>query len=163
LPGSATNTGATGSTGPTGPTGASSTVTGPTGAITPWTSTVDAANYPLKNLETETFDQEVANTGSGGTVTIDWTAGQKQRLTLTASSTVAFTAPIGVGNFLLRIIQGGSGSYTITWPTQGTAAGNIAWVGKTIITLSTAVTAFDVVSFYYNGSFYSASYGNNFG
>jgi hypothetical protein len=70
---------------------------------------------------------------------------------------------LGVGNFLLRIVQGGSGSYAITWPTQGQAAGNFAWVGKTIIALSTAVGAEDIVSIYYNGSYYDVSYGNNFG
>jgi len=162
------STGATGTTGATGSTGAagatgSSGGTGATGVQTPWTSTIDGANYALKNAETITFDQELAQTGAGGTLTVDLTAAQKHKVTLTASTTLAFTAPLGVGNFLLRIVQGGSGSYAITWPTQGQAAGNFAWVGKTIIALSTAVGAEDIVSIYYNGSYYDVSYGNNFG
>jgi len=155
-------TGAAGSGGVTGPTGAGAT--GPTGPLSPWTSTVDANNNALENLKTATFNGEVSNVGSGGTVTIDVNTGQKQLLTLTASSTVALTAPtVGVGNFLLRVIQGGSGSYTITWPTQGTASGNLAWANKTVITLSTAVGAEDLISFYYNGSYWDVSYNNNFG
>jgi len=167
-------TGPTGVAGPTGPTGTAGSpgvtgpigagATGPTGPLSPWTSTVDANNNALENLETATFNGEVSNTGSGGTVTIDWNSGQKQLLTLTADSTVALTAPtVGVANFLLRVIQGGSGGYTITWPTQGTASGNLAWANKTVITLSTAVGAEDLISFYYNGSYWDVSYNNNFG
>ena len=159
------STGATGSVGATGSTGATGAtgVTGSTGVITPWTTDVDAANHSLKNLKTSTFDQELAQTGAGGTLTIDLTAAQKHIVTLTANTTLAFTAPIGVGNSLVRVVQGGSGSYTITWPTQGQSAGNFAWVGKTVITLSTAVGAEDLLSIYYNGSYYDVSYNNNFG
>src|SRR5208337_417671 len=103
-------TGGAGSTGASGATG----VTGVTGVITPWTTTVDAANHALKNAKTITFDQEFDNGNSGaGTVTIDLTVAQKQKLTLTGSCTIAFTAPLGVGNFLLRLIQGGGGGFTV--------------------------------------------------
>ena len=45
----------------------------------------------------------------------------------------------------------------------GPIAGNFAWVNKTVITLSTAVGAEDILSIYYNGSYYDVSYNNNFG
>jgi hypothetical protein len=111
-----------------------------------------------------TFDGEIANAGSGGTTTIDWNSGQKQYITLTANTTVAFTPPtVGVGNFRLKIIQGGAGGFTITWPTQGTTAGDFAWINQTQITLSTAPGAIDVIAPYWNASFWEVSYGNNFG
>ena len=159
------STGATGSVGATGSTGATGAtgVTGSTGVITPWTTTVNANNNALENLETATFDQELAQTGSGGTLTVNLTAAQKHKVTLTANTTIAITAPLGVGNFLLRVVQGGSGGFTITWPTQGQGAGNFAWVSKTVITLSTAMGAEDILGIYYNGSYYDVSYNNNFG
>ena len=111
-----------------------------------------------------TFNAEVDNGNSGtGTVTVNWNSGQKQKLTLTGSCTVAFTNPAGPGNFQLRLIQGGAGSFTVTWPTKGTAANNLAWVGSAAPVLSTAVGAIDIISLFYNGSFYMASYGLNFG
>lgn len=62
------------------------------------------------------FGTEVANTSSGGTATIDWTAGNKQKLTLSEDiTTLNFTAPTGVGNFTLRVITVGT-AYTIAWP-----------------------------------------------
>jgi hypothetical protein len=64
---------------------------------------------------------------------------------------------------MLRIIQGGAGGFTITWPTQGTSANNIGWVNQTPILLSTVAGGVDIVSFLYNGSYYEATYGNNFG
>lgn len=138
-------------------------MTGVTGPITPWTTTVDAANNALKDLKTGTFNSEIANSATGGTLNIDLTAGQKQKITVTANTTLTFTAPLGPGNFLIRVIQGGAGGFLLTFPTQGQSAGNFAWANKTVITLSTAVGAEDVIAIYYNGSYYDVSYNNNFG
>ena len=158
--------GPTGQPGIQGPTGPSQGPTGPTGSqgqITPWTSNVNAANYSLYNTQTVTFDQLYPNTFSSGTNNINFGNAQKQSVTLNGSVTVTFTAPLGPGNFVLEIIQGTGGSFTITWPTQGLAAGNLAWVGKTVPTLSTAAGAVDIISIFYNGVSYYGSYGVNFG
>ena len=149
-----------GTQGATGAGGA----TGATGVQTPWATTIDAANHQLENLDTATFDQEYDNGSSGaGTVTVDWNNGQKQLLTLTGNCTIAFTNPPGPGNFLLRLVQGGGGGFSPTWPAQGVSAGDIAWANKTVITLTATAGGIDIVGFYFNGSLYFASYNNNFG
>jgi hypothetical protein len=93
-----------------------------------------------------TFDSEYGN-GAGAT-TVDWTNGQKQELALTSSPTLTFSAPSGVGNFLLRVVQDGVGSRTITWPAS------VKWPGGSAPTLSTAASSIDIVSFYYDGTDY---------
>ena len=118
----------------------------------------------LLNIKTATFNQEFSNGNSGsGTVTINWNTAQKQVITLTGNCTFAFTAPPGPGVFQLRLIQGAGGGFTPVWPTQGTAAGNIGWEDKTVITPTAAAGAIDIINFWYNGSFYEATYAQNFG
>jgi hypothetical protein len=82
---------------------------------------------------------------------------QKHKSTLTANCTYTFTAPPGQGNFLLRVIQGGSGGYTITWPAA------VKWpTAGTAPTLSTGVGEIDIISFYYDGTSYYGQAGLDF-
>jgi hypothetical protein len=109
---------------------------------------------------TVTFGTIYANGNSGGTKTIDWNNGQKQSIVLTGSPgcTFTFTAPTGgVGNFLLKCIQGSGGSKTATWP--GTIT---KWPAGTAPTLSTAESAVDIISFFYDGTNYYGSSSLNF-
>ena len=99
--------------------------------------------------------------GNSGTApTINWGNGQKQSMTLDNTSVnlnTNWSAPPGPGNYLLRLIQGSGGSKTIgTWPT------NFKWPGGTAPTLSTAASAIDIVSFYYDGTNYYAAANLNF-
>jgi len=95
-----------------------------------------------------TFHEEWDNGNSGATATILWLT-QKQKITLTSATvTLTFTAPVGVGNFLLKVVQDGSGSRTVTWPAA------VLWPGGSAPTLSTAASSVDIVSFYYDGSNY---------
>lgn len=67
---------------------------------------------------------EFDNGNSGSTITINFNNGNQQKLTLTANCTISFTPPTsGVTSIRLRIIQGGGGPYTITWPTMTWAGG----------------------------------------
>jgi len=110
----------------------------------------------LKIKETAYFDAEFDNGDSGAADTINWKVGNKQKSTLTANCTYTFTAPSGPCNVLLRIIQGGSGSYTVTWPAT------VKWANATAPTLSTSVGAIDIVSFYYDGTSYHGIANTNF-
>src|ERR1700675_140237 len=114
-------------------------------------------------LKANLFSTEIANGNSGTASTINWNAGRNQALTLTGNCTITFTAPVGGTHLQLKLTQDGTGGRTVTWPTQGVAAGNIAWVGKTVITLSTAAGAVDFINGYYDGTVYWIQYGNNFG
>jgi hypothetical protein len=110
--------------------------------------TLDADNRAITKVKTVSFNGEVDNGNSSTADTIDWTAGQKQKSTLTGVCTYTFTAPSGPCNLLLKLVQGGSGSYTVTWPAS------VKWPGGTAPTLSTAVGAVDIVTFYYDGTNY---------
>jgi hypothetical protein len=102
--------------------------------------------------EAVTFTAEFDNGSQAGPAyALDWNSGQKQVITLTGNVTLSFTAPsVGVGNFLLRIVQDVTGSRTITWPA------GVKWPGGTAPTLTTAGGGEDIVSLYYNGTDYYA-------
>jgi len=68
--------------------------------------------------------------------------------TITANRTFAFTGTNRVRTKNLFIIQGGAGSFTVTWPA------NIKWGSGTAPVLSTAPGAVDVISFVSNGTNY---------
>jgi len=105
------------------------------------------------------FASEIDNGNSGAAKTIDWTAGNKQVITLTGSPdcTLTFTAPSGPCNIVLRLVQGAGGSKTATWP------GTVLWIGRTIPTLTTTAAYVDIASFYYNGTNYYGVLSTNFG
>ena len=93
------------------------------------------------------FTQQTA-TGDG-TTTINWGNGNKFKFTFGAfNETFTFTAPTKPGNFLLMLVQDGTGSRTATWPAT------VKWPSGTAPTLSTAAASIDIVSFYYDGTNY---------
>lgn len=81
------------------------------------TAALNAANFAVQNIRTATFNGEVDNGNSGAAKTIDWSAGSKQRITMTANCTFTFTNPPGpTSGLFLKVIQDGTGGRTITWP-----------------------------------------------
>lgn len=70
---------------------------------------------------------------------------------LMQSSTTVTLSNFAVGVYILKITQGGSGSYTITWPAS------VKWSGGTTPTLTTTVGKTDVITLFYDGvNFYGA-------
>lgn len=117
---------------------------------------LNAENFNILGLKTATYNAEFSNGNSGAAATIDFTKAQKQVITLTANCTFTFTAPNGPGNFLLRLVQDGTGGRTVAWPAA------VKWVGAAAPPLTTGANAVDIVSLYYNGTNYYGSYGLNF-
>lgn len=105
---------------------------------------------------TISFASEIDNGNSSTADTVDWTAGNKQRSTLTGNCTFTFTAPSGPCNLILKLIQDGTGSRTVTWPAT------VKWPSGSAPTLSTAASSIDIVSFYYDGTNYFGQAGLNF-
>lgn len=96
------------------------------------------------------FTQQTV-TYSSGTTTVDWGAGNKAKMTFGAGNitTFAFTDPAKPGNFLIVLVQDGTGSRVVTaWDAD------ILWAGGSAPTLSTGAAAVDIVSFYWDGTSY---------
>jgi hypothetical protein len=118
---------------------------------------LNAENFNILGSKTVTYNGEFDNGNSSTAATISFLVAQKQKITLTGNCTFTFTAPNGPGNFVLRLIQDGTGGRTVTWPAA------VKWVGSAAPVLTAAAAAVDIVSIYYNGTNYYASYGLNFG
>jgi filamentous hemagglutinin family protein len=118
---------------------------------------LNAENFDVTNVKTVTFNQEFNNGNSTATATVDWTKALKQQITINAATaTLTFTAPAGVSNLLLRVVQDATGGRLVTWPAT------VKWAGGAAPTLSTAANAVDVVSFFYNGTNYYGTASLNF-
>lgn len=111
----------------------------------------DANGASITNLLAASFGTVVEDTSPGGTPTIDWTAGIKQRLVLDADITsISFTDPPGATNLILELWQPSAGGpHTITgWDAD------VLWVGGTAPTLTASADAKHLISFYFNGTDY---------
>ena len=116
-----------------------------------WSTNTLSLDGSVSGLTVLTFSSEYDKGDSGTADTVDWANGQKQKSTLTDNVTFTFTAPSGVGNFLLKLVQDSTGSRTVTWPS------NVKWPSGTAPTLSTSASAVDIVSFLYDGTNYYGS------
>ena len=93
--------------------------------------------------------------GSGGTVNISYGAGNIADITLTASTTFTFSNHV-VGTYILKLTQGGTGSYTVTWPAS------VKWSGGTAPTLTTTVGKTDIVTLFHDGTTFFGTYSLNY-
>ena len=114
---------------------------------------LDADNNSIINIdnieiEGHAYSQEIDNGNSSTADTINWTAGNFQRSTLTDNCTYTFTAPTGTTTLILKLIQDGTGSRVATFPAS------VKWSGGTAPTLTTTADAIDIISFYYDGTNY---------
>jgi hypothetical protein len=103
----------------------------------------------VKVSNVTTFVQEYDHgTVSSTPYEINTDLGQKHLITLGGNLTFTFATFQGPANFVLRLVQDGTGGRTVTWPA------NVKWPGGTAPTLSTAAGAEDIISLYYNGTNY---------
>jgi hypothetical protein len=100
---------------------------------------------------------ETDNGSSGASKTIDFSTAAGQLLTLTANCTLTFINMTAGVAYALRIVQGGAGSYTVTYP-----AGSIYPNGGVQPILSTAIGSRNLISIYYDGSNYYIAGSVNF-
>lgn len=92
---------------------------------------------------------------SGGTVNVSFASGNIVDMTLTASTTLTFAGHV-VGTYIFELTQGGSGSYTITWPAS------VKWSGGTAPTLTTTVGKTDIVTLFHDGTNFYGTYSLNY-
>lgn len=100
-------------------------------------------------VTTELVHEEEVDDGNSSTAdTIDFTAGNFHKSTMTGNCTYTFTAPSSPATLVLKLVQDATGSRVATWP------GTVKWPGGFAPTLSTAASAVDIISFYYDGTNY---------
>ena len=93
--------------------------------------------------------------GAGGTVNIGFPAGNIANITLTANTTFTYSGHV-VGTYILKLTQGGTGSYTVTWP------GTLLWSGGTAPTLTTTVGKTDIITIFHDGTNFYGTYSLNY-
>ncbi len=110
--------------------------------------------------KTAGFANEQSATAAGSNpVSIDWTNGNKYRLTISTSATTTLTfvnlsAPAIAANLTLIIDHQNTGG--ITWPA------NVKWPGGTAPSLSTTTGRIDIVNFYYYNNTYYGIVAHNY-
>lgn len=90
---------------------------------------------------------QVDNGNSGSAKTVDWTLGNFQKITISESTTITFTAPSGIGDQLILKCTHSLGGATVTLPAN--------------VSLNTVYDVFDttngvtnIVSLVYDGTNY---------
>jgi hypothetical protein len=97
------------------------------------------------------FTAEVDDGNSGAAETIDFSAGNLHRSTLTDNVTYTFTNPDGPAHLTLKMIQDVGGTNTVTWPVK------VKWDSGTEPTWDTAGDAVNIAFCYFGGSSYYCS------
>ena len=137
-------------------------VAGKTGAVTLEPSDVGAVSKSGDSMTGALgmaqvyFNSQIDAGNSGTGKTINWTSGNKQRVTMTGTCTFAFTAPAGPTNLLLLVQQDATGNRQANWPAS------VKWAGGVKPNLSAAANAVDIIGFYFDGTTYYASLSPNF-
>lgn len=99
---------------------------------------------------------EVDASNSGTALTIDFTNGSSQKITMTGNCTLTITNPQAGGSYVLRLVQDATGSRTMTWPAA------VKWSGGTAPTLTITAAKIDIINLYYDGTNYYGSYSLNY-
>lgn len=97
------------------------------------------ANVKLK-IAGQYGSTTVAGGNSGSAKTLDWHNGNSQLLTMTANCTLTLSNPQDGFRYVIALKQGGSGSYTMTWPAA------VKWTAGAAPTLSTVVGKVDIIT-----------------
>ncbi len=114
-------------------------------------ATVDGTLRPVStatitNLITTTSYSPLKAASDGATITFNLAGGNKQTVTLGGNRTLA-VSNVNVGqSFILRLLQDGAGSRTVTW------FSTIKWAGGTAPTLTATLSKADMFGFICTGS-----------
>lgn len=126
---------------------------------------IDSSNFLVSSAVTPTelsylsgVPQSLApseyDAGASSTaLTIDFNNSYAQKVTMTGNCTFTFSNPRGGAAMVLRLIQDGTGSRTVTWPAA------VKWsTTNPVPTLTTTANKWDLINLYYDGTNYSGSY-----
>jgi len=112
---------------------------------TDWNNMVDG--FLVNHNQTGTHKPTAWVTASdGATVTFNLTSGNKQKVTLGGNRTLALSNVSSGHVFILKLIQDGTGSRTVTW------FSGISWADGTAPTLTTTASKADTFGFIQTGT-----------
>ena len=123
-------------------------------------STGDVSGVVLSGVEnsfTKTQGFALVDNGlSGAAKTVNWTSGNKQKITLSGNCVFTFTPPSSPTNLVFMLVQDATGSRTVAWPS------GVKWMGGEVPTLTTAAASVDIVAFFYDGTNYFGTFAGAF-
>jgi hypothetical protein len=125
---------------------------GVTGRATVSTNLFVGGNTTLNGTTTDRSNALNQTLTDAATINWDVSQGRVATVTITASRAIAAPTNQKVGTYILRVVQGGSGNYTLTWN------GNFKWTAQTAPVLSTTAGAVDIFTFFSDGSKMYGSY-----
>ena len=122
----------------------------PAGVIADLTTAQTFSNKTLTNPVISNyarFSSEYNAGNSGTALTVNFANGQKQVVTLTGNATLPLSFP-GVGNYILRVVQDGTGGRTYAF--SGVTTRSLG--STTMPELNTAANGETIFAIYWNGS-----------
>jgi hypothetical protein len=108
------------------------------------------SGFPISGVKTLGFQAEFDNGNSGTAKTLSLVNGQKQKLKLTASTTLTLSSTgAPVGNYVIRLIQDATGGHAVTWDGLSGAR----WLGRAAApSINTAANGESLLSIYWDGA-----------
>lgn len=105
-------------------------------------------------MTTVTFKGEYDNGNSGIGKVIDFSLGQKQKITLNGNCSLVFGTPPGVGNYQLRLIQDATGNRAVSF----SGLSGSRWLGATSQPdLNNTANGETLLSLYWDGAAFTQS------
>jgi len=105
------------------------------------------------NQQVVGYEYDLGTFSTSGTININFNSGVNQRVSINTTSalTFNFSNPINARVYLIKIIHSLAGTKSVTWP------GSVKWQYEITPILSTTLNSVDLVSFYYDGTYYYGS------
>ena len=123
-----------------------------TGRATISTNLTISGNTTLSGTTTDNSNALSQTLTDAATILWDVASGRVATVTIGASRNVGAPSNLKIGTYILSVIQGGTGSYTLTWNAV------FKWTGAVAPVLSTAVGRRDLFTFYSDGTNLYGSY-----
>ena len=113
----------------------------------------DGSNMSTPTIANATLSTKFVATGiynngnSGSTYTVYGTNGDRQKITISASTTLSWSGFVAGQIVVLQIIENGTGGYTIALPSG-------KWSYGATGTFDTTANAINLLSIFYDGTYY---------
>jgi len=107
------------------------------------TPTIDSLSITTLKQVSGLYD----NGNSGASITINWANGDRQKVTISAGTTISFSGAVAGQVLTLLIVENSTGNFAVTLPT-------IKYPGGGTFALTTTPNAINTVTLLYDGTNY---------